>query len=140
MIYKIITYLATFSLAIITPVQDALIAIMVLVLCDAITGIAASMKEKQEFSSRRLKQTVVKIFLYEITILMTSLAEQHMFGSTFPIIKTTLGVIGLVELTSLVENLSRYTDNNVAKIISAKLRDMLNTPITMNKYKEDENK
>lgn len=137
MISKIITYLATFSLAILLPVQNALLAVSFLLIADAITGIIASMKEGEKFSSRKLKHTVVKTFLYQLTILMSSMAEQHLFHNSFPMANVTLSVIGMVEITSLVENLSRYTGNDVGKLIKNKLTNLLGVD---KKDKEDETK
>lgn len=123
---KIITYFAAFSLGIVLPVQFDMLAIAILVLADCITGIIAALKNNETFESKKLKQTVVKIFLYEIVILMASMVQIHIFKSNFPLVNVSMTTICIVEFTSLVENLSKYTGNNVASLIKTKIGGLLN--------------
>jgi len=122
---KIANYLIVFSLGLIVPIQYDLLTVGLLVIADLITGILAALRAGEKFECKKLKQTIIKIFLYEMVILMAKMMEHHIFHDSFPILNIILTSICFVEFTSLVENLSKYTGNNVGKLISEKIKSML---------------
>ena len=124
---KVISKLFVFAFAIVSPIEYDLLAVAMLVLADLVTGIFASLRCGEEFESRRLKFTVVKIFLYELVVVMAQMLEVHIIHNSFPIVRVVLTAICFVEFTSLIENLSKYTGNNVGRLISDKIKSMLNS-------------
>ena len=123
---KIVNKLIIFACAIISPIEYDLLAVAILVLADLVTGILASLRADEKFESKRLKFTIVKIFLYELVVVMAQMLQDHIIHGNFPIVSVVLTTICFVEFTSLVENLSKYTGNNVGKLISEKIKSMLN--------------
>lgn len=95
-------------LVFIAPIQTSVIAVSVLVLIDLVTGISASLKEKQKITSHKLRRTIAKTLAYQATILMAHLLELH-FLPTVPVTKTILALIGITEGKSFFENIHRIT-------------------------------
>lgn len=136
---KVLNYFIAFALGLILPIHTSMLCVAVLVFTDAFTGIVAALKRGEKFESKKLKQTVVKIFLYEIVIVIAHMIELHIFGGLFPLLNTCLSIISMVEFSSLVENLTKYTGNDVGRLIKAKISHLLNpTPIKIEKEKEED--
>ncbi len=107
------------------PVQNAIIATVVIVFLDLVLGVSASLKEGYRISSRSLRRTVSKILVYEITIILAYVIEAYMID--YPLLKAATGLIGIVEGKSCLENLYRLTKVDVLKMIIDKFQLVYDT-------------
>lgn len=99
-------FLLTFPILLLTDVILLVYAFLVLVLIDTFTGILYAMKTRT-FRSSRVKDSLFKIFLYFLVIIVSRLLEYIIS----PIIETTIItqlvilIIALTEFSSILENL-----------------------------------
>lgn len=118
----VIKAIAVVVLAFIAPVQSILILVGFLAFGDMITGLWRSKKKNHKITSTRLSRTVSKLILYSLLILLT-----HGFELVFPlteylhITQISAGVICMVELTSVYENVSEILGNDLWKILRSKI-------------------
>lgn len=98
---EILTYIVAFFM----PILLLMIATFCLVFLDTITGILKAKKLKEKITSRRLGQIVPKLLIYFIFIFAGNIVEQHMVPE-IPWVKFFAGIIGTVELKSILENAS----------------------------------
>lgn len=114
--WKIASVLLGWIASLIAPVQPFLIAIAALVVCDVVTGIWASKKRGEAFSSSRLSRTVPKIVLYPIGILLSELMVATYFTGT-PVVSSLTYMVALfistIEFQSNIENIGRITGTNL---------------------------
>lgn len=120
---KALKLLLISTFAIFLPVKSILLTVIILVLSDLVLGILAARKRKEKITSKGLKTTVVKLFVYEVAILLGFLAEQYLLGDTLSLIKIISAYIGLVEITSVVENLNAISGGSLLKNLVKKLNE-----------------
>lgn len=92
------------SLATLAPIKPIMISVGILIFADLILGILASLKQNIPISSAALRRTVSKMVVYHIAILSGFLVEKYLIGDLIPATKLIAGVIGMVELKSILEN------------------------------------
>lgn len=107
--------------AVFAPIEASLIAMLVLTLSDMITGILAARKANIVITSSGLRRTVSKIFVYELAVLMAFMAEKYLLSDVIPLSKLCTGLITLVELKSLFENLDIIYGQPIFKTLIDKL-------------------
>lgn len=107
--------------ALLAPIHTVIAAMFVLVFFDAITGIWASLKRSEKFSSARLRNTVSKLTIYMVAIVCGFTAETYMNLDAVPIVKLIAGAIALTEMSSLVENLNSISGKNIFQGLIQKL-------------------
>jgi hypothetical protein len=112
----IVSFLALFA-----PTGPMLAAVFALVFSDLILGLLCAHKMKEPITSSRLKQTVYKLCLYEISIILAFVCETWLTGALIPITKLVAGAIGLVEMLSILENLNCLTGTKVFQPILDRL-------------------
>ena len=104
-------YLARFGLwaiALLAPIRASMGAVSFLVMADLITGVWASVKRGEKFTSWGLRKTASKLLAYELAIVLAFVIESN--GLSFlPLVKTVAGFIVGVEGKSGLENLSKIT-------------------------------
>jgi phage-related holin len=108
------------SWAFLAPVHTTIIITLVLIIVDLITGILAARKRGEPISSAGIRRTVVKLFVYELAIVLAFLVETHMHVD-IPMIKLLSGFIGITELKSCLENLDTINGSSVIKDILQRL-------------------
>jgi hypothetical protein len=113
--------LSTF--AVLAPIKAMLVTAGVLVFMDLLTGIWASLKTGIPISSNRLGRTVTKIFVYQLAIICGFLTERYLVDDMLPFAKIAAGYVGITELKSIYENLSRISGQDFLKGILGKLND-----------------
>lgn len=106
---------------IITPIKSMLISALILVIIDFITGITAAVKRKEKLTSSKMKRTVIKIMVYEVSILLAYIAQHYLIQDALPVINIISGFIGITELKSCLENINEIGGNNLLKSIIDKL-------------------
>lgn len=117
-------------IAILAPIQSAIFAIGVLVGIDLIMGILASRKIGIKFSSRKLKDTAVKLLVYNLLLIAGFVSETYMVD-WIPFVKIVLSFLAVVEVTSIGENFQKISGLPFIKY----LKDQIN--LYLNKGKED---
>lgn len=108
-------------IAVFAPIQAVIISVGVLVVADMITGIWAAAKQDKKITSAGLRRTVSKFVIYQIAILSGFLVEKYLAGDIVPIVKILGGVIGAVELKSILENANVIAGGDIFKSIIQKL-------------------
>jgi hypothetical protein len=108
-------------LAVFAPIKTMIIVTVVLVIADLITGVLVARKKGQAITSAGLRRTVTKTGVYFTAICLGFLVEIFMIESIFPISKIVSGLIGVVELKSLMENLNYIYGSDIFKTIIDKL-------------------
>lgn len=100
---EILTFLAMFFLDI-TP---ALLAIGFLIMADTATGIWGAIKNGgwKAVTSRKAGRIVAKLLLYPLCIITAKVAEQYL-SPLIPWIDVTLGILAMIEVKSIFENVS----------------------------------
>lgn len=107
-IYTMIINGAAIAWVYLAPVHSILIAISILVMLDFITGCMASMKQKKKITSGGFKDTVVKTFIYQCSVIVAMLIENHLLPGT-PVIKVIVALITMTETKSFFENVEIIT-------------------------------
>lgn len=103
-------------MAFLAPVRQAIFAVYFLIIVDLISGLWASMKEKQPITSSGLSRTIGKILIYSTTIIVSFVVHQYLLGGfELPIEGLVSGFIAITETKSIFENLNRISKNRVMK-------------------------
>lgn len=90
------------------PAKVTMITVGFLVLGDLITGIWASVKRGETFSSAKLRQTITKTLGYQLAIVLSYVTESQLMPE-IPVLKVVAGLIASTELVSALENLASIT-------------------------------
>lgn len=109
------------SLAVFAPIRGMIIAVLVLILVDLITGVWAAYKRKEAIKSAWMRRTVSKLLVYEIAIMMSFITQTYLCGDLIPMASIAAGLIGMTELKSILENLSSISGEDLIKQIIDKL-------------------
>ena len=121
--------LALWAGVFLAPIYPTMLAIGFLLVGDFILGIIAAYKQKESITSRKMSNTISKMFLYNFTIIVLFVCEKYLVPE-IPFVKIGSGLIAVVELKSLSEN--------VYKATGLKLWESIKGYITRNKI-EDKN-
>jgi hypothetical protein len=97
-----------------TPVFPVLFGLGFLVLTDFITGMLASRKRGEAITSRKMRPTITKGIGYMAAILVAHTFEKS-FMPDLNALKIVSGLIALIELKSLDENLKDLTGKSFFK-------------------------
>lgn len=108
------------SLALFAPVKQVMIASAVLILVDLATGIVASLKNKRPITSAGLRQTLSKLIIYELGIMVAFVAE-HYISNIMPFVSMISGMISIVEVKSIYENINEFNGGSLLKSLIDKL-------------------
>lgn len=109
------------SVAALAPIHTVLIVVGVLVVLDLITGIWASIKKGSKFSSAKLRDSISKLIIFQIAVISAFILERYLLADLLPVSKMVAGIIGLVEATSLFENLNVIYGRNIFQSVVDKL-------------------
>lgn len=108
---------ALFSIfSIFFPIKELLILTSILIASDTITGILAAYKRGEEINSHGFKKTIVKLFLYNLVIILAFLIEKYVIGDFIPFVKVGAAVIILTEFKSVIENFEAITGIKLVQI------------------------
>jgi len=115
-------------LAFLAPIAIFIHSIIFLTIVDLITAIIRDKKIKRYegisgrvIESRKLRKTVTKIIMYILFIISSYILMIVTFNSTFFIPNIVFGLLSMVEVVSIGENMSFITDNNVFVGITKKV-------------------
>lgn len=99
-----------------SPITSAILAVYFLIFTDFITGVWASLKEKQSITSSKMSRTISKTLVYSITIVVSFVVHKYLLVDfSLPIEAIVSGFIAITETKSILENLDRVSSNKVIK-------------------------
>lgn len=130
-----LTSLAVSIISVFAPIKAIILVTGILIFSDLITGIIAAHKRGEKISSAGLRRTVTKVFIYNAAIMLGFLCEQYMIDGFLPISKIAAGLISVVEMKSILENLDKINGNPVFKSLIQKLGSV--NDVDSNAGKED---
>ncbi len=114
-------YLILSAIATLAPIQTTMTAVGVLIFADLILGITAAVKRGDSITSSALRRTISKILVYQIAIITGFICEKYLISDLIPMSKLIAGVIGMVEMKSLLEHGDELNGSPIFKTIIKKL-------------------
>lgn len=118
-IHKIWAYAISCTLGFFEPLWVLLLWFFIFVMCDTITGISASIKERQIITSHKLQKTIRKLVMYTMAIILVHSIDVYMMTLIdLGLAKICASIICGIELYSIFENCYRITGNRVFKILT----------------------
>lgn len=109
------------TLAILAPIKMVMITVGVLVFADLVSGVWAAKKRGEDIKSAALRRTVSKLLIYQMCIITGFMVETYLMGNILPIVKLLGGLIGVVELKSVLENSNTILGQDLFKLLIQKL-------------------
>jgi hypothetical protein len=109
------------TVAIFAPVKALIIVTGVLIFADLLTGMLAARKRGEKIKSAALRRTITKCFVYESAVLLGFLVENFMLDGFIPVSKIAAGLISIVEMKSILENLDAINGNPIFGALIKKL-------------------
>lgn len=121
LVKKYLVPVALAAYAVISPIHATLIVVGILIFGDMLLGIWAAKKLNEPIRSARLRDTVSKMLIYHMALILGFLVEIYLMHGLIPIAKITAGAIGLVEIKSVFENAGIILGKPVFKELIKKL-------------------
>lgn len=105
--------------------------IFTLVIFDLVTGIWKTVRKDgwKALNSKGYKRTIIKLAAYMMALVSTFLIEAEILGTGIFLCKIVSGMISLVEIASIFENLTEIT----GQPLFMKIYDLLKTKLNTNK-------
>jgi hypothetical protein len=103
------------AISIFTPVVPMLLTIGVLIVIDFLVGIYRAFKMNEQITSRKMGNTISKMFLYQLTIISLFLFETYILMNILPVTKIGAALISITELKSIDESVEKMTGVGVWK-------------------------
>jgi len=127
----VLNYILGFLAMFFIDIQEALFAIGFLIMADTFTGIWAAWKSGYKIEkswllafnhihSRKMGRVVVKLILYPLAIIVSKVAEVYLTPA-IPWIDVTSGIIAVVEVKSIFENIGKILGFNLWEMIKKKM-------------------
>lgn len=120
-IAKYITPTLISVLSVFAPIKSVLLVTGFLIMADLVSGIMAAKKKGEEITSAGIRRTLTKLLVYNLAIISGFLVQQYIVDDFLPMTKVIAGVISLVELKSILENLNIVNGQNIFKTVIEKL-------------------
>ena len=118
-IHKIWAYSISGVLAFFEPLWVLMLWFFIFVLCDMVTGISASIKERKIITSNKLSRTIKKLLMYTMVIVLVHAIDKDMLVVVdLGLAKICATIICGIELYSILENCYRITGNKVFKVLT----------------------
>lgn len=120
---KSILYTALMAVVAFTaPIHSLVYGVLFLVGVDLVLGIWRAKRNGLPIKSKELKATLVKLFLYELLVLVAFVIDTVFIPGNF-IVRTASAGIALVELKSIAENVANLTGFNLWALVKDKLKE-----------------
>ena len=111
--------------SLLAPLQESIIAIGFLIAVDLIMGLIASYRNDIALTSSRLKNTAVKMLVYNLLLISSFVCETFLIPF-IPMTKIALAFLGTVEITSLGESFQKITGISFIKYVKTYINERLN--------------
>jgi len=108
------------GLAVLAPIKAVMIATIVVILIDLVTGLWRASTSKETISSSVMRRTITKLLVYQFAIIAGFIIETFLVSGV-PITKLVSSVIGMVEIKSILENLDEVYGGSIFKSLLRKL-------------------
>jgi len=108
-----------------SPIQEQIIAVGFLITVDLIMGLIASLSSGEKFTSARLKNTAVKMLVYNLLLISGFVSEIYLIPF-LPMTKISLAFLGAIEIASLGESFQKITGKSFIKYIKSYINENLN--------------
>ena len=116
---KVWAYMGASIIGFFEPLNVLMLWFFIFVLCDMITGISASIKERTIITSSRLQRTVQKMLMYMMCIVLVHGIDMYMITIVnLGLARICATIICGIELYSIFENCYRITGNEVFKTLT----------------------
>ena len=125
--FDLITKIGLAILAILAPIQTAILGVGFLIVADLITGIVAAYKRGEPIRSERLKNTAVKMLVYNLLLTSSFIAETYL-TPWIPFTNVALSFLAIIEVKSLGENFQSITGISFVTYLKSYLNNKLNAP------------
>ena len=121
-----IEFIFGFIAVFLLPQMTAFIAIGLLVMIDMFTGVCCALKVKTQITSKRMKDTVIKLIMYNVFIITCMITESFLL-TRIPFIEVALGIIATVETKSIFENIENILDIKIIRAFKEIMHKSRNT-------------
>jgi hypothetical protein len=134
----LIAYIMAYLVSFFTDIQSSLFAVGFLIMADTFTGVWAAwklgIKEHGSFwngfravQSRKAGRIVIKLILYPLAIVVSKVAEEYL-SPAIPWVDVTCGILAVVEVKSIFENISKILGFTLWKYVQDRLwKDKIDT-------------
>lgn len=126
MIRTVLIKIVIATLSLLAPLQESIIAIGFLISVDLIMGLTASYIGNIKLTSARLKNTAVKMLVYNLLLISSFICEKFLIPFV-PMTKIALAFLGTVEITSLGESFHKITGVSFIKYVKRYVNEKLNS-------------
>lgn len=109
------------AFAILAPIHAVMAATGFLIVMDTVTGIMAARKRGDVIKSASLRRSVSKMLVYQIAVITGFIAQKYLLADLIPVSSVVAAMIGMVELTSILENLHVVYGSNIFQGLLDKL-------------------
>jgi len=97
-------FIFTAILGVLTPVAPIIYTLTFVIICDFLFGIYRAYKAKEEITSRKMAQTLPKLFLYNVIIIALFLVDKYVMNTGIGLEKVAATLMILIEMKSVDEN------------------------------------
>ncbi len=108
-------------LAVFTPIKTMVTTVSVLVVADLILGVLAARKRGEKITSAGLRRSVTKGLIYQAAIMLAFLVETYLLDKSIPASRIVAGLIGCVELKSVLESMDTLNGTPIFQVLISKL-------------------
>jgi hypothetical protein len=91
-------------LGVLTPVAPIIYTLTFVIMCDFLFGIYRAYKCKEEITSRKMAQTLPKLFLYNVIIIALFLVDKYVMNTGIGLEKVAATLMILIEMKSVDES------------------------------------
>jgi len=119
---------ALWLLLYITPIHPFFVTISILLFFDLVTGITKAVKNSERITSRRMRDTIIKLVFYSIAVFISFQVDKTLISdSSLVLTKIVGGYIMLIEFQSNIENISEITGVNIWMAVKDKIVSYFNS-------------
>jgi hypothetical protein len=113
------------TLAVIAPLQSAILACGFLISMDLCFALIAAYKNGEKIESKKLKITAIKMLVYNLFLISGFIAETYL-SSYIPFVKIIVTYLSSVEIFSISESFQKITGLPILKYIKEQIMNKLN--------------
>ena len=103
-LYSRLDFLFAAILGVLTPVSPIIYTLTFIIICDFLFGIYRAYKCKEEITSRKMAQTLPKLFLYNVIIIALFLVDKYVMNTGIGLEKVAATLMILIEMKSVDES------------------------------------
>ena len=123
---------------VLAPIKAVMITVGVLVGVDLIFGIWAAKKRGEEITSSRMSHSITKALVYQLAVVSGFLVEKYLMDGVLPVCKIVAGLIGSVEMKSLLESANTILGQPVFKALNTVLKPKVEELLVPKKEEQSE--